>query len=183
MIAIENIYNKFVNDFTKELYEIKKEKDFSSIVFLCIGTDRITGDSYGPLVGHHLKKLFKLYGGYSNVKVFGDLEEQISNDNIKQKLKTIYNDFERPCVIAIDSALSKVQDIGSLIIDTNGICVGKAMNRKEERVGDLCIKGVVSKNLKSPRCNFNMLQNIPLGLVLHMSELTSNGIYEVMKYD
>ena len=32
------------------------EKQKAGVIFLCIGTDRSTGDSLGPLVGHKLRK-------------------------------------------------------------------------------------------------------------------------------
>ena len=40
------------------------------IIFLCIGTDRSTGDSLGPIVGHKLRNLkitnIFIYGSLSN---------------------------------------------------------------------------------------------------------------------
>ena len=38
-----------------ELYA-KSDSNFEELVFLCIGSDRITGDSLGPLIGHRLSK-------------------------------------------------------------------------------------------------------------------------------
>jgi len=50
-------YNKFVCEFYNEL---NKNIKISNLVFLCIGTDRITGDCFGPIVGAKLKKkIFK----------------------------------------------------------------------------------------------------------------------------
>ena len=46
-------YNKFICEFYNELNE--KNKAFSDLIFLCIGTDRLTGDCFGPLVGDKLK--------------------------------------------------------------------------------------------------------------------------------
>lgn len=162
---------------------MKRTRDFSSIIFLCIGTDRITGDTYGPLVGHNLKSLYKTFGGYSNVKVIGDLETQISNFNITKQIEKIYIDFEKPCIIAIDSAVSKKKQVGSIVVEDKGMYVGKAMNKKDYLVGDVSIKGVVSKDFKFPKYNFNLLQNIPLGMIMKMADMTSKGIYEVMKYN
>lgn len=181
-MAIEGQYNNFVSEFSRKLYEVKYRKDFSSVIFLCIGTDRITGDSFGPLVGYHLKKLYKTFGGYSNVKVTGDLEYQISNQNIAEELKRIYRDFERPLIIVIDSALSKKENVGTIIVEENGMFIGSAIQKEKRVIGDISIKGVVSKNLKMPKYNFHMLSNIPLGLIMNMADITSKGIYEVMKY-
>lgn len=43
-------YNNFVNDFSSVLYGLTNNREFSNVIFLCIGTDRVTGDSFGPLV-------------------------------------------------------------------------------------------------------------------------------------
>ena len=44
--------------------ELNKEK-YNEIVFLCIGTNGIIGDSVGPKTGSILKKLFK--NGYVRI--------------------------------------------------------------------------------------------------------------------
>lgn len=33
---------------------LQAEREFREVIFLCIGSDRITGDSLGPLIGHQL---------------------------------------------------------------------------------------------------------------------------------
>ena len=55
------IENKNSNAGTKlgtVLYDLftSYKKSFNELVILCIGSDRITGDSLGPLVGHSLSK-------------------------------------------------------------------------------------------------------------------------------
>ena len=46
-------YNKFICDFYNELKKFNNE--YSKFIFLCIGTDRMTGDCFGPLVGSKIK--------------------------------------------------------------------------------------------------------------------------------
>lgn len=41
------------------------EDTFRELVFVCIGSDRITGDSLGPLVGHSLSKFSSLLRIYT----------------------------------------------------------------------------------------------------------------------
>ena len=55
-----------------------------NIIFLCIGTDRSTGDSLGPLVGENLKSL-KL----NNVHIYGDLENPVHSKNLHSTLNQI----------------------------------------------------------------------------------------------
>ncbi len=46
MVLERQIYNNFVTDFNKHLYETMNQSNYSQIVFFCVGTDRITGDSF-----------------------------------------------------------------------------------------------------------------------------------------
>ena len=51
---LNNIENKFITEFRRKIFNTKEE--FSDYVFLCIGTEKVVGDSFGPLVGENLKK-------------------------------------------------------------------------------------------------------------------------------
>ena len=42
----EEIYNNFIEDFSIVLREKVRDLEISKLIFLCIGTDRITGDSF-----------------------------------------------------------------------------------------------------------------------------------------
>ena len=42
--------------------EVRAEECRDGVVFLCIGTDRSTGDSLGPLLGYKLKDVYKRQG-------------------------------------------------------------------------------------------------------------------------
>ncbi|NSJ87437.1 DUF1256 domain-containing protein [Blautia hansenii] len=53
------------------------EKNFSELVILCIGSDRITGDSLGPLVGHSLSR-FSL----PHARVYGTLDRPVHALNL-----------------------------------------------------------------------------------------------------
>ena len=56
----------------EELQRAQKEK----VLFLCIGTDRSTGDSLGPLIGHQLyRKGLRLYHGGRDAGVPGSCHE------------------------------------------------------------------------------------------------------------
>ena len=55
------------------------------IVFLCIGSDRSTGDSLGPLLGYKLKYL----ENYSGFHVFGDLKHPVHATNLEFYIENI----------------------------------------------------------------------------------------------
>ena len=44
----------FSNSFTEFFLDLYDEDCFNEIIILCIGTDRSTGDSLGPLIGSNL---------------------------------------------------------------------------------------------------------------------------------
>lgn len=180
MLANNTIYNNFINDFSNKIYNLKSEKPFSDYIFLCVGSDKITGDAYGPIVGENLKKAFKNF--YNNIKIIGTLENPISGINLEQVVKNIYTTYENPCIIAIDAALSAKEDIGKIIVTNQKMKFGKGTNQKLIETGDISIKGIVAKDHKIPKYNFNELQTTSLNTVIKLANITSEGIYNVIKY-
>ena len=62
---------KFAGRLLLLMMEELKEKRKTEIVCLCIGTDRSTGDSLGPLIGYKRKER-----GGKNARVMGTLEQR-----------------------------------------------------------------------------------------------------------
>lgn len=180
MLASDEIYNIFVNDFSNKIYNLKSEIPFSDYIFLCVGSDKITGDSFGPIVGSNLERLFKNF--YNNIKIIGTLEKPISGINLEATLKEIYNTYENPCIIAVDAALSKKEDVGKIIVSNSKMKFGRGTNKKFIEIGNISIKGIVAKDCKLPKYNFNELQNTSLNVVMKLANITSDGIYSVIKY-
>ncbi|HHY79802.1 MAG TPA: spore protease YyaC [Thermoanaerobacter sp.] len=111
------------------------------IVILCIGTDKVIFDSYGPFVGYLLKNVYRLQDK-ENVVIMGDLKESIHALNLAKKLEEI--DKDRSLIIAIDAAVtySKGQH-KEIIIGEGPIEPGNAAGKKLPRVGDVNIKGLI----------------------------------------
>lgn len=170
--------NKFISDFQKAFDKIKNQRSYKDIVFLCVGTDRIIGDCFGPLVGTKLTKLL-VNENYSNINVYGNLDNTLNYSNIDKVLKNHVND--KTFTIIIDSAFSKKENIGQIFVSNNKTILGKGLNKNKIEVGDISIKSVVAKDYKLPNYNFKALQNISLGMVMNLSEIVSEGIYEIVK--
>lgn len=173
----EEIYYNFVQDFSVILREKIRDLEISKLIFLCIGTDRITGDSFGPLVGYKLKYLFKKE---ENIEVIGNLENILCTHNINKIIDDIKNTYETPFLIAIDSALSNKTEIGKIVVSKSGMNVGSGLNRQNIYVGNMSIKGIVSRDLKNPKYNFRLLQNAPLHIIMNMADIVAQGIYNVI---
>ncbi|MBO5478433.1 MAG: spore protease YyaC [Clostridia bacterium] len=172
MLSQNEKYNKFMNEFSSSLYQLKTDIPFSDYIFLCVGSDKIIGDSYGPLVGQKLKEAFK--NRYNNISVYGTLEEPISAVNLEKTVSDIYKRYQHPCMIVIDSALGSQDKIGSILVSNTKMQCGKGAGKKMILVGDISIKGVVAKDYKIPRYNFSTLQNTSLGGIIKLADMTAS---------
>ncbi|MBU5592399.1 spore protease YyaC [Clostridium sp. MSJ-4] len=146
--------------------EIKKDKP---IIFLCIGTDRSTGDSLGPLIGHKLKFLMR-----NNISIYGNLEHPIHAKNLEETINEINESFPNSFIIAIDACLGNLQNVGKIFINKSPLYPGAAMNKKLPPVGDISITGVVNI---SGALEFMVLQNTRLYTVMQLADIISKGIY------
>ncbi len=173
----EKIYQNFVRDFSSILKTKIVNLEISKLIFLCIGTDRITGDSFGPLVGYKLKNLF--YGN-ENIQVVGDLENTINLSNIEKIIENIYSKYEIPFLIAIDAAISNKTEIGRIVVSNSKMNIAGSFTNRKILVGDISIKGVVSKDLKNLGCNFRLLRKVPLSLIMNMADCVAQGISDVI---
>ena len=111
--------------------------NMKNLVFLCIGTTKIIGDSVGPKVGDILKKQG------IDAYVYGDTNRQVTAINVDDYAKMIKGRHKEDIVVVIDSALGKSKDIGSIKVTRNGIKPGGAFDKNKERVGDIGILAVV----------------------------------------
>lgn len=139
------------------------------IVVLCIGTDRSTGDSLGPLVGNKLKFLVR-----NKIHIYGSLECPVHAKNLCQIIDEINYTYTDPYVIAIDACLGSLQNVGKIIVEEKPLSPGAAMNKDLPKVGNLSITGVVNI---SGALEFMVLQNTRLYTVMMLADAIANGLY------
>ena len=80
-------------------YCIQKDgRMFRELVFLCIGSDRITGDSLGPLIGYQLSpycsRIFHVYG---------TLDDPVHALNLPDRISYIHSRHPEALLVAIDA--------------------------------------------------------------------------------
>lgn len=159
-------FGRFDND--KELGKaINKfvKHDLNDVVFVCIGTDRSTGDSFAPLIGTLLKEQ-----GYTNV--YGCINDPIHAVNLDEKLAEIP---KGKVLIAIDACLGRINNVGTICLNKGSLSPGSGVNKELTKVGDYNIQGVVNV---SGFMEFYVLQNTRLSLVMKMAKQTSSAIQE-----
>lgn len=140
------------------------------LVILCIGTDRSTGDSLGPLIGSKLQAssspLFKIYG---------TLEKPVHAVNLEETTNEIHRRFNRPYVVAVDACLGKAESIGYITIKSGPLQPGTGVNKSLPAVGNLHVVGVVNVG---GFMEYLVLQNTRLNLVMQMAEMISDGLLQ-----
>jgi putative sporulation protein YyaC len=152
---------------SKEISEILAQE--RPIIYLCIGTDRSTGDCLGPLVGHKLNLLVR-----NQILIYGNLESPIHAKNICSTCNTIKKTYNNPYIIAIDACLGNIQNVGNIVVESKPILPGSAVHKNLPPIGDLSITGVVNI---SGSLEFMILQNTRLFTVMHLADIISTGIY------
>lgn len=140
------------------------------IVFVCIGTDRSTGDSLGPLIGTLLEE--KEITPYH---VYGTLDDPIHAVNMDAKLAEIKEKHFNPFIIGIDACLGRLKSVGSIQVGNGPVKPGAGVNKELPEVGNMHITGIVNV---SGFMEFFVLQNTRLNLVLKMAKTIANGIFE-----
>nr|WP_205677353.1 spore protease YyaC [Aquibacillus halophilus] len=139
-----------------------------SIVIVCIGTDRSTGDSLGPLTGTLLTERKN-----KNFSVYGTLENPVHALNLRERLSEVHQNNINPFIIAIDACLGKTKSIGTITTTFGPLRPGAAVKKKLPDVGDVSITGVV--NISGYMEQF-VLQNTRLFLVMQMAKKITNSL-------
>lgn len=160
---------------TDELYRLISKalkNGCKSVVFVCIGTDRSTGDSLGPLIGYKISNL-----KYKNVYVYGNLENPVHAKNLDEIMKCISADCEEPFIVAIDACLGKVDHVGFIGIGEGSIRPGSGVSKELSPVGDMYVTGIVNFG---GFMDFLVLQNTRLHIVMKIADMVASGIRYVM---
>lgn len=139
-------------------------------VILCIGSDRVTGDCLGPITGHFLKHEFSL-----PAFVYGSLSDPVTALNLKDVVEFISE--KHPCspIIAIDSALGKKGDVGTVRLLEGGIYPGAATSKSLPKVGDFAVTATVAENAGKA------LYSVRLGLIFSLSRIIAEAFSKAFK--
>ena len=108
------------------------------IVFLCVGSSKLTGDSLAPKIGD------KLIESNLPCYVYGTTSNNVNRKNLDSYLDFINKVHQNCILITIDAGLSKTIPIGSVKVSKGGITPGGAICKKSKKIGDIGILGVVN---------------------------------------
>lgn len=158
-----------IYDFCRNLsLMIKKLGSAQKLVLLCIGSDRATGDSLGPIIGYKLSKYH-----YDNLTIYGTLREPVHAKNLSSTLDHIHHTYPDSIVIAIDASLGSISHIGYITLGEGALRPGVGVDKELPLVGDIFITGIVNI---SGILNHTLLQTTRLDLVMQLADYICLGI-------
>ncbi len=159
-----------VFDFSRILHDLilKNKEENQQLVFLCIGTDRATGDSLGPIVGYKLTKRY-----HNKIAIYGTLSQPVHAKNLSMTIDEIYEKFPNALIIAIDASLGSNEHVGYITLGEGPLSPGAGVNKKLPSVGDIFITGIV--NFSGILDNM-LLQTTRLNVVVILADFICSGI-------
>lgn len=166
-----------IENFALQLYQMiggeMESGRWRGLLFLCIGTDRSTGDSLGPLIGYKLKER-----RMRNAKVLGTLEKPVHAMNLEEYLKLVKQKYPGYLIVAVDASVGNAEHVGYITLGKGPLKPGLGVSKELKEVGDLFITGIVgSCGSQDPL----MLQSIRLSVVMRLADCISESIYFVEK--
>lgn len=164
---------EFAGQLNSLIKEEMKRKNKSGVVFLCIGTDRSTGDSLGPLIGYKLRQM-----EMEGLTVFGTLECPVHAMNLEDYAAVLRNCYTDKLVVAVDASVGSREHVGYVTMGKGALKPGLGVSKELRPVGDIFITGIVGG------CgNYDplMLQSVRLSIVMHMADCISKSIGLVEK--
>ena len=137
-------------------------------VFVCIGSDRVTGDSLGPLIGTSLS-----HTPTFPFPVYGTLHRPIHALNLESSIQASKKRHPGSPLVAIDASLGTRRHQNYITISAGSLCPGAGVDKELMEVGDISITGII--NLSGQYAQMS-LQNTRLSTVIAMANCISRGI-------
>ncbi|MNN26839.1 hypothetical protein D3C81_1403570 [compost metagenome] len=143
--------------------EIRGRHRGERVTFLCIGTDRSTGDALGPLVGSRLVD-------YGLTNVVGTLQYPCDADNLETRTAEIPQGH---IIIAIDACLGSPGSVGLYLVSGQPLVPAQSVGGSLPAVGHYSVAAVVNVNGPKP---YWTLQMTSLYQVMKMAEEIASSI-------
>ncbi len=154
--------------------EIMHEEGKQGIVLLCIGTDRSTGDSLGPLIGYKLKGQ-----RLRRMQIVGTLERPVHAMNLEQSVDMIRSLYPNHVIVAVDASVGNQEHIGCVTLGKGALRPGLGVCKELQAVGDVFITGIVGGY-----GNYDplMLQSVRLSVVMKMADYICESVFLVEQF-
>lgn len=161
--SVERLSDRLIHYFTESALE-------RDILVVCIGTDRSTGDSLGPLVGSRLQQL-----GHPANHLYGTLDEPVHAMNLIEVMQRIHRQYADPFIVAVDACLGQTTSVGHIQLGVGPVKPGAGVNKDLPPVGDIHLTGIVNVG---GFMEYFVLQNTRLSIVFNMAEVIADALHQ-----
>jgi len=141
-------------------------------VIVCVGTDKICGDSLGPMVGNLLRHRYRV-----PCPVYGVEGRTVNGANLERYRAFLAAHYAGVPVIAVDAALGESTEVGHVRYRLGGVQAGGALGRHDATVGHLAVLGVVGEKGKDA---LSTLLEVPFALVERLADRIARHIAETL---
>lgn len=145
------------------------------MVVVCVGTDRSTGDAFGPLVGSRLRELDP-----PGAEIVGTLEDPVHATNLDKVARDLASRPDRPLVAAVDACLGKAESVGFLSVRNRPLQPGSGVNKRLPEIGDFHLVGIVNVG---GFMEYFVLQSTRLNLVMRMAEMAAQAFHQALLWE
>lgn len=160
----EKFAGRFLGIVTEEMKRQRKKE----VLFLCIGTDRSTGDSLGPLIGYKLRER-----GLKSAGVIGTLDHPVHALNLEKNMEQIRQSFPDSIIVAVDASVGDAGHVGYVTLGRGSLKPGLGVRKELDAVGDVFITGIVGTFAGGDPL---MLQSVRLSMVMRLADCISRSI-------
>ncbi|MFC0295984.1 spore protease YyaC [Geobacillus jurassicus] len=140
--------------------------DIRRLTVVCIGSNRINGDSLGPFVGTLLENVYP-----DHLTVIGTLKRPVDATNIQrvhQQLPKEPNSY----VLAVDSIVGPRPFVHTIAIRPGALAPGTALGHSLPSIGDISIMGVIMED----SADIDTLPYTNLHIVYQMAKAIALGL-------
>ncbi len=178
-------------DFSYSLLKMMEENHGipAPIIILCIGTDKVTGDSLGPFVGHRLCQMLNDKPPALPVRIYGTLKEPVHainlNDTLEDLKKKLANDnlsLKDCLLLVVDASLGISSHLGYVTLSNQPLSPGEGVNKKLPRIGQISITGIIGEAKVTSYKSQQVLRQTRLYDLIKLADFISEGIYESLTH-
>ena len=142
---------------------IAAQHSLAEMTFLCIGTDRSSGDCLGPWIGTLLTE-----AGFE--RVVGTLEHPCDAEKLPEVMALLPSEGT---ILAIDACLGRPESVGAYLVSAEPLIPARSVGRSFPPLGAYSIAGIV--NTAGPKPYWT-LQTTSLYRVMNMAREAAEAI-------
>ena len=141
-------------------------ENICSPAIVCVGSDRVAGDSLGPLTGSILQKCG------ADAFLYGTLGRTVTAREVPALRSFLKQTHPASPVLAVDAAVGNAEEVGLVKLSNAPLYPGSGTNKQLGCFGDVSILGIVARREEG----FAALDRVRLGTVCRMAEVIAEAV-------